>query len=220
MMSRWSCRLPEAFLDKHNYYMDTRRLRIDTSNMMNMNTKPQLLKIRDQVLRNLSTLPPPSGAAISHQPAPGILPDPPEADPDVRGGGKELDDVRIVKDGYDSDEEGAGNRVVERAPEVGVTALVSTDGDNGTAACAGDEGEVGGKGKRGVKGEAVDIVGVAESGEGEATDEGNEEGAAQWHEGVPVEPGYALARSGAPYAGVYMDLDRGGGAGGGSDGAS
>jgi hypothetical protein len=208
--------------------MDTRRLRIDTSNMMNMNTKPQLLKICDQVLRNLSTLPPPSGAAISYQPAPGILPDPPEADPDVRGGGKELNDMRIVKDGYDSDEEGTGNRVVERAPEVGVTevgatAEATTDvetGGGGTDASVGKGGEEGGEVKREVHGEAGDIAGVAGSGEGEATDEANEEGAAQWHEGVPVEPGYALARSGAPYAGVYMDMDRDGGAGGGSGGAS
>jgi hypothetical protein len=94
-----SCRLPEAFLEQHNYYMDTRRLRIDTSNMMNMNARPDLARIRDAVLKNLAALPPPSGAAISHQPAPGMLPDAPEPDPDVRGGGKELDELRCVKDG-------------------------------------------------------------------------------------------------------------------------
>jgi hypothetical protein len=42
------------------------------------------------------------------------LPDAPEEDPDVRGGGQTHDEGRIVKDGYDSDEEADDGRGARR----------------------------------------------------------------------------------------------------------
>ena len=81
------CRLPEDFLEEHNYYMDTRRLRIATSNMMNSNHRADLAKVRDAILKNLAALPPPGGAPLAAQPAAGKPADAPEEDPDARGGG-------------------------------------------------------------------------------------------------------------------------------------
>jgi hypothetical protein len=140
--------------------MDTRRLRIDTSNMMNMNSRVNLLDIRDQVLKNLSQLQPPSGAAISNQPAPGKLPDTPEPDPDVRGGGQDLDDLRAVRDGYDSDEEGTGNRVLERGP----TRRAAGAAAEGAAGSATGSGTGGGAvvAESGGRGGADDAPAVAE----------------------------------------------------------
>lgn len=43
------CRLPDTALGEYNYYMDTGRLRIETSNMMNNNTVEDLRAIRDKV---------------------------------------------------------------------------------------------------------------------------------------------------------------------------
>lgn len=143
-----ACRLPDSFLDRNNYYMDTRKLRIHTSNMMNLNTRDSLVTIRDDCLRKIAALKPPSGAAISEQPAAGKLPDAPEADPDVRGGGAELDELRVVKDGYDSDEEAAGGRVAERPPPVAESEVgggdradkMDIDGAEGGAAAGSEEG--------------------------------------------------------------------------------
>jgi hypothetical protein len=105
-------RLPEATLSRYNYFYDTKRLRIDVSNMMNLNSQDDLSRIRTEVLRNVAALPPPSGAAIGPVPAVGKIPDAPEPDPDVRGGGREHDERRVIKDGYDSDEEPANGRVL------------------------------------------------------------------------------------------------------------
>ena len=58
--SRFGChlcdayRLPESSLVFHNFYMDTGRLRIQTSNMRNANTPDFLEKIKIQCLQNLS----------------------------------------------------------------------------------------------------------------------------------------------------------------------
>lgn len=46
------------------------------------------------------------------------LPDAPEEDPDVRGGGQAHDEARIVKDGYDSDEEADDGRGARRVSAV------------------------------------------------------------------------------------------------------
>jgi hypothetical protein len=115
--------------------MDTRRLRIDTSNMMNMNSPANLMDIRDQVLKNLSQLQPPSGAAISEQPGLGRLPDAPEPDPDVRGGGRAVEELRAVKDGYDSDDEGTGN--LEGKHMVSAGGGVAPEGRAGSATGSG-----------------------------------------------------------------------------------
>ena len=42
-------RLPAAALGQYNYYMDTKRLRIEVSNMMNNNSMDELIKTRDKV---------------------------------------------------------------------------------------------------------------------------------------------------------------------------
>jgi len=47
-------RLPPMALANHNFYMDTGRLRIQTSNMRNSNTKEHLEQIKLKCLQNLS----------------------------------------------------------------------------------------------------------------------------------------------------------------------
>ena len=83
----------------HAFYKDTGRLRIDVSNMYNTNSAQDLETLRTEILQNLDSLRKPSGVAIAPQPAPGRLPDAPEEDPDVRGGGQLLDELNIKKDG-------------------------------------------------------------------------------------------------------------------------
>lgn len=91
---------------------------------MNMNSNESLIKLRDTVLESLSHMTPPTGVAISAQPAPGKLEDAPEEDPDVRGGGAIHDELRVKKaDGYESEEEPT-ERVGEKEapPRVGLSA--------------------------------------------------------------------------------------------------
>lgn len=67
--------------------------------MYNTNRMSDLEALRTEILQNLDSLRQPSGVAIAAQPAPGRLPDAPEEDPDVRGGGQLLDELTIKKDG-------------------------------------------------------------------------------------------------------------------------
>ena len=83
----------------HAFYKDTGRLRIDVSNMYNTNTTDDLKALRTEILQNLDSLRKPSGVAIAPQPSPAKLPDAPEEDPDVRGGGQLHDELNINKDG-------------------------------------------------------------------------------------------------------------------------
>ncbi|KAK9810961.1 hypothetical protein WJX73_001010 [Symbiochloris irregularis] len=99
--------LPQAALSQYDYYMDTHRLRISTSNMKNANSRARLEEIKNIVLQNLSRLPPAPGAHMT-QPPPRIKPEDelPEEDMDVRGGGQVADEVRVTKhEGYASDTE-------------------------------------------------------------------------------------------------------------------
>jgi hypothetical protein len=94
------CRIPEDMMKMHAFYRDTGRLRIDVSNMYNTNAQAELETLRANILQSLDNLRQPSGVAIAHQPAPGRLPDAPEEDPDVRGGGQLLDELTVKKEGY------------------------------------------------------------------------------------------------------------------------
>lgn len=141
--SEWCiwCRIPEATIGHHAFYKDTGRLRIDVSNMMNMNTNDSLIKLRDTVLEILSKMQPPTGVPISAQPAAAKLEDAPEADPDVRGGGPVLDELRVQpKDGYDSDEE-TTERVSEKEPpsriEAAAPAVPMAAAENGRGPAGG-----------------------------------------------------------------------------------
>lgn len=67
--------------------------------MYNTNTTGDLEKLRTEILQNLDSLRKPSGVAIAPQPAPGRLPDAPEEDPDVRGGGQLHEELHVNKDG-------------------------------------------------------------------------------------------------------------------------
>ncbi|CAG9464892.1 unnamed protein product [Pedinophyceae sp. YPF-701] len=97
--------LPEAALSQYNYYMDTGKLRIQTSNMKNANTREYLEKLRVEMLKNLSKMPAAPSVQLARQPEPLKPEEPDEDDPDVRGGGQGAADRRVVKDGYESDEE-------------------------------------------------------------------------------------------------------------------
>lgn len=61
-------RLPNAALQDYDYYMDTHRLRISTSNMKNANTRARLEEIKTTVLQNLSQLPAAPGAQMAVPP--------------------------------------------------------------------------------------------------------------------------------------------------------
>ena len=50
-------RIPEVAYRDFDYYMDTHRLRIATSNMKNANTRERLDEIRTTILQNLKELP-------------------------------------------------------------------------------------------------------------------------------------------------------------------
>lgn len=60
--------LPQAALSEYDYYMDTHRLRISTSNMKNANTRARLEEIKTTVLDNLSRLPAAPGAPMAIPP--------------------------------------------------------------------------------------------------------------------------------------------------------
>ncbi|CAL5222017.1 g4307 [Coccomyxa viridis] len=97
--------LPTKALSNYDYYMDTHRLRISVSNMKNANTREELELIKATVLKNLSDLDAAPSAQLAPRPPAFVKAEPPEEDMDVRGGGAAADDARIVKPGYESDDE-------------------------------------------------------------------------------------------------------------------
>jgi len=105
--------LPEQAMAEYNYYMDTGKLRIQTSNMRNANTKDYLNKLRIEMLKNLSKLPSAPSAQMRHVPDKVKPEDEPEVDPDERGGGQLARERRIARggtDGWEDDEPGSGDR--------------------------------------------------------------------------------------------------------------
>ncbi|KAF8061951.1 HDAC1 [Scenedesmus sp. PABB004] len=99
--------LPESVLNSFNYYMDNQRLRIEVSNMENSNTLAELEKIKNKVLEQLQALPPVPSVPLMVVPATAKIPDLPEEDPDVRGGGQDHEDRRTNGDGEAADESDA-----------------------------------------------------------------------------------------------------------------
>ena len=125
-------RIPDATMSHHAFYKDTGRLRIDVSNMMNMNSNDSLVKLRDGILELLSKMRPPSGVAIAQQPAAAKLEDVPEGDPDVRGGGALQEEQRVQRtNGYDSDEETTERVCEKEPPPVAVRAVGGVAGSMG-----------------------------------------------------------------------------------------
>lgn len=103
--------LPESSYAEYDYFMDTHRLRIETSNMKNANTREELENIRTSVLEQLKDLPPaPSAQMAPKPPKQKVEGDMPEEDMDVKGGGQAFEDRRVVKDedGYVEGGEGEG----------------------------------------------------------------------------------------------------------------
>jgi len=92
--------LPSQALADMNYYQDTGRLRIQTSNMKNANTREYLDKLVQQCLQNLSKLP--AAPSVGFQSVPpamgGVDPGAEEGDPDQRGGGQAANELRIAQD--------------------------------------------------------------------------------------------------------------------------
>ncbi|GMH39063.1 hypothetical protein BSKO_06961 [Bryopsis sp. KO-2023] len=132
MGSEMSDKIPERALREYNYYMDTGRLRIETSNMRNANTAEHLEMIKMRCLENLSRVPPAPGAPLQERPAHHELSSDPEEDPDVRGGGqaaserrREQDDESDSEDDYrirpsmNSSPPPKRMRVVENGPMLG-----------------------------------------------------------------------------------------------------
>lgn len=87
-------RIPESALREYNYYMDTGRLRIETSNMRNANTPEHLEMIKNRCLENLSRLPAAPGAPMEDRPPHHVVHLDSEGDPDQRGGGQYAAEVR------------------------------------------------------------------------------------------------------------------------------
>lgn len=86
--------------------MDTHKLRIAVSNMKNTNTRETLDRIKTQVLANLAQLPPVPSVPLAPRPPKTELPDAPEPDMDVRGGGQAYDDGRVAPEAdYATDDE-------------------------------------------------------------------------------------------------------------------
>lgn len=113
--------IPEAALREYDYYMDTHKLRIQVSNMKNGNTRESLDRIRTQILANLAELPPVPSAHMAPRPPKHELPELPEQDPDVRGGGQAYEDRRVRHDNdYDTDDEEVGGVKAEAVDEEAV----------------------------------------------------------------------------------------------------
>ncbi|KAF5843933.1 hypothetical protein DUNSADRAFT_55 [Dunaliella salina] len=98
--------LPDQALHEYNYYLDTFSLRIQTSNMKNMNTREELEDIKMRVMEHLRHLPPVPSVQMAHMPPANQGPSQPEEDPDARGGGQIAEEMRRTRKGDDSDEEG------------------------------------------------------------------------------------------------------------------
>ncbi|KAK9836982.1 hypothetical protein WJX81_004308 [Elliptochloris bilobata] len=100
--------LPMEALSEYDFYMDTHRLRISVSNMKNANTRDKLEAIRLSVLANLSKLPAAPSAPLAPRPPSNFRVDREvDEDMDVRGGGAAAEDARVVKQGYESEDDEA-----------------------------------------------------------------------------------------------------------------
>lgn len=109
--------LPESSYEEYDYFMDTHRLRIETSNMKNSNTISYLEEIKTSILEQLRELPPaPSAHMVAKPPKQEMHDELPEEDMDARGGGQAYEDRRVVKDedGYVSGDDGEGNEGAAR----------------------------------------------------------------------------------------------------------
>eukprot|EP00891_Asterochloris_glomerata_P006381 jgi/Astpho2/6381/e_gw1.00091.20.1_t len=103
--------LPSSALGEYGYFGDTRKLRITVSNMKNANSREALEATKLQVLQHLARLPAKPSAQFQEVPPEAQLPDAPEEDMDVRGGGQAADERHVQRaNGYDSDGEGEGAR--------------------------------------------------------------------------------------------------------------
>ncbi len=101
--------LPESSYAEYDYFMDTHRLRIETSNMKNANTREELENIKTSVLEQLKDLPPaPSAQMAPKPPKQKVEGDMPEEDMDVKGGGQAFEDRRVVKEEEEYIEGGEG----------------------------------------------------------------------------------------------------------------
>ena len=129
--------LPEKALDEFDYYMDTHKLRIATSNMRNANTREALESIKRTVLANLSKLPAAPSVQIGEQAPEHKLAEKGEVegDPDVRGGGQAAEDARTVKpeEGFYGAEADRGARDVS---DGGAAAASAAAAGGGAAAAA------------------------------------------------------------------------------------
>ena len=126
--------LPESSYEEYDYFMDTHRLRIETSNMKNSNTVAYLEELKTSVLEQLRELPPaPSAHMVQKPPKQEMNDELPEEDMDVRGGGQAFEDRRVVKDedGYVSGDDAEGNEGAARGTEVEIEpAMPASDNDN------------------------------------------------------------------------------------------
>ena len=109
--------LPESSYEEYDYFMDTHRLRIETSNMKNSNTRAYLEELKTNILEQLRELPPaPSAHMVTKPPKQEMNDELPDEDMDVRGGGQAYEDRRVVKDedGYVSGDDAEGNEGAAR----------------------------------------------------------------------------------------------------------
>ena len=126
--------LPESSYAEYDYFMDTHKLRIETSNMKNANTREELENIKTSVLEQLRDLPPaPSAQMAAKPPKQQVEGDMPEEDMDVKGGGQAFEDRRVVKDEDEYVEGGGGgNEGAKRTSAVEIEpAVAKMDVDGG-----------------------------------------------------------------------------------------
>lgn len=109
--------IPQSALQQYNYYMDTGRLRIHTSNMKNANTREHLEMIKNQCLENLSRLPAAPGAAMTERPPLNETHEEPDEELDERGGGRLAMERRRAQDDLsDNEDDYCGYDVVTSSP--------------------------------------------------------------------------------------------------------
>jgi len=155
--------LPTSSLNEFNYYMDNQRLRIEVSNMENSNKREDLDRVKQQVLENLTQLPAVPSVPIVAAPPLAKVPDLPDEDMDVRGGGQAHADRRVGRGDVSDDEgEGGGRRSFKQE-------LRFTGNSGGAAGAAALAGGRPGTPNRGASAGAAAAGGGGGNGEGANT---------------------------------------------------
>eukprot|EP00210_Caulerpa_lentillifera_P006066 g5796.t1 len=106
--------IPASGLTQYNYYMDTGKLRILTSNMRNANTKEDLEQVKQKILQNLSRVTGPPGVPIQEVPPLHSTEQEVEIKMDERGGGQAVVEQMITDDLSDHEDDNISSPACKR----------------------------------------------------------------------------------------------------------